>query len=76
MPPVRTSLNLDTQEGELIREGEGGSFSRSDEKDIYYHFFVLLPHILRIQHMILRARYINWIHSPFQTISKVKCKLV
>ena len=37
-------------------------------KDIYDSLSVLLPHIVWIQHTILRVKYINSTHSPSQTL--------
>ena len=49
-------------EGGLIERGlirEGGLFIKSSDKDIFGSFSVLLSHILRNQHTILRLKYIN-----------------
>ena len=37
----------------------GGLLKKQNEKDIFYSFISLLPHTLRIQHTILRVKYIN-----------------
>ena len=72
--PPGAYLISDTPEGGLIREG--GSFTKSYDKDIYDSFSVLLPHILCIQHTILRVKYVNSTRSPYQTPSKLACNLV
>ena len=46
-------------EGVLNREGGGGFFTKSSDKDIFGSFSVLLSHILRNQHTILRLKYMN-----------------
>ena len=49
-------LNLETLERGLIRKGlnrKGGLFTKSNEREIYDRFSVLIPHILHIQHTIL-----------------------
>ena len=38
---------------------EGGLFKKLDDSDIYDSFISLLPNILRIQHTILRIKYIQ-----------------
>ena len=45
-------FNFGPSRGGLIREG--GLFTKSSDKDIFGSFSVLLSHILRNQHTILR----------------------
>ena len=48
--------------GGLNREGltrDGGLLTKSSDKDVFWSFTVLLSHILRNQHTILRLKYIN-----------------
>ena len=48
--------------GGLIERGlvrEGGSFTKSSDKDIFGNFSTLLSHILQNQHTISRLKYIN-----------------
>ena len=75
-PPPRGRAHLisDLPEGGLNREG--GLFTKSSDKDIFGSFSVLLPHILRNQHTILRLKYINSTQSLSQTILKLTCKAV
>ena len=52
----------DTPEGsskEVWSITEGSLFAKSDNKDIYDSLLVPLRHVLRVQHTILRARYID-----------------
>ena len=58
----------------LIREG--GLFTKSSDKDIFGSFSVLLSHILRNQHTILRLKYINSTQFLSHTILKLTCKVV
>ena len=71
-PPWAYSI-LGTPEGGLLRGRhirEGGLFKKLDEKDIYDSFISLLPHVMRIQHTILRVKYTDVTQSyskPHQT---------
>ena len=56
MPPG-AFLFLDLPGGWLNREG--GLFTKSSGKDIFSSFSVLLSHILRNQHTILRLKWIS-----------------
>ena len=65
--------------GGLNREGgllEGGFFTKSNDKDIFGSFSVLLSHNLRNQNTIFLLKYINSTQFLSQTISKVTCKVV
>ena len=52
-------LIFDTPEGGLL---ERGVIQKLDDKDAYDSFISLLPHILWIQHTILRVKYIHLTH--------------
>ena len=68
-----TDLPWGLKERGLIREG--GLFTKSNDKDIFDSFSVLLSHILRNQHTILRLNYIN-LTQFLSTILKLTCKVV
>ena len=75
LSPRGAYLISDLPEGGLNREGglleRGGLFTKSSEKDIFGSFSVLLFHILRIQHTILRLKNTNSTQFLSQIILKI-----
>ena len=75
--PLGGLFNFENSRGRLKERGpirEGSLFTKSDEKDIYDIFLVLLPHTLWIQHTILRVKYTKstqFYPKPYQT-----CQLI
>ena len=54
----------------------GDLFTKSSDKDIYASFSVLLSHILRNQHTILRLKYVNSTQFLFQNMPILTCKVL
>ena len=74
--PSGAYLISGTPEEDYKRRGlirEGCLFAKSSGKDIYGCYSILLCHILKIQHTILRVKCT---HSLSETLSKFTCKFV
>ena len=69
-------FNFRPSRGGLIREGGGGLFTKSSDKDIFGSFSALLSHILGNQDTILQLKYVNSTRFLFQNMPKVTCKVV